>query len=129
MKTNPKITAAVLAALGGHAAAAYGAEPSTGEAAAASGLQEVVVTAQRRAESIQDVPITIQALTGSQLAQMSITTFDDVIKILPNVTFSANGPGQGNIYIRGLSVGFAGSSHPHRSTRTRTSRPTSMSSH
>src|SRR4029077_12963258 len=58
---------------------------------------------------IQDVPITIQALTGSQLAQMSITTFDDVVKILPNVTFSANGPGQGNIYIRGLSVGFAGS--------------------
>src|SRR5207302_7931442 len=40
---------------------------------------------------------------------MSITTFEDVIKLLPNVTFSANGPGQGNIYMRGLSVGFAGS--------------------
>jgi len=109
LKTNPKIPAAVLAALSAHTAAAYGAEPSTGEATSASGLEEVVVTAQRRAESIQDVPITIQALTGSQLAQLSITTFDDVIKILPNVTFSANGPGQGNIYIRGLSVGFAGS--------------------
>ena len=56
-----------------------------------------------------DVPITIQALTGDSLAQMSITTFDDVIKLLPNVTFSSNGPGQGNIYMRGLSVGFAGS--------------------
>src|SRR5262249_36465899 len=40
---------------------------------------------------------------------MSVTTFDDVIKLLPNVTFSSNGPGQGNIYMRGLSVGFAGS--------------------
>src|SRR2546430_17687816 len=40
---------------------------------------------------------------------MSITTFEDVIKLLPNVTFSANGPGQGNIYMRGLSVGCAGS--------------------
>ena len=110
MKRNQKIASAIAAALSAHAATAYGAEPSTGEAVpASSGLQEVVVTAQRRSESIQDVPITIQALTGGQLAQMSITTFDDVIKILPNVTFSANGPGQGNIYIRGLSVGFAGS--------------------
>ena len=55
------------------------------------------------------MPITIQAITGQQLGQLSVTTFDDVIKMLPNVTFSANGPGQGNIYMRGLSVGFAGS--------------------
>ncbi len=37
-----------------------------------------------------------------------MTTFDDVLKYLPNVTFSSNGPGQGNIYMRGLSAGFAG---------------------
>ena len=35
-------------------------------------------------------------------------TFDDVIKMLPNVTFGNNGPGQGNIYMRGLSVGALG---------------------
>ncbi|MBS0389306.1 MAG: TonB-dependent receptor plug domain-containing protein, partial [Proteobacteria bacterium] len=40
--------------------------------------------------------------------QLHISTFDDVVKMLPNVTFSANGPGQGNIYMRGLSAGFAG---------------------
>ncbi|MBV9914652.1 MAG: TonB-dependent receptor, partial [Sinobacteraceae bacterium] len=101
MKTNHKITAAVVTALA-TTATAYAQE-------AVEGLQEVVVTAQRRSESIQNVPITIQALTGDSLAQMSVTTFDDVIKLLPNVTFSANGPGQGNIYMRGLSVGFAGS--------------------
>jgi iron complex outermembrane receptor protein len=66
------------------------------------------VTAQRRTESIQDVPVTIQALTGEQLGQLNVTTFDDVLKYLPNVTFSSNGPGQGNIYMRGLSAGFAG---------------------
>ncbi|TLY77174.1 MAG: TonB-dependent receptor, partial [Gammaproteobacteria bacterium] len=93
----------MVAALSAHAGTCYA------QAAPSGGLEEVVVTAQRRAQSIQDVPITIQALTGDSLAQMSITTFDDVIKLLPNVTFSSNGPGQGNIYMRGLSVGFAGS--------------------
>ncbi len=66
------------------------------------------MTAQRRTESIQNVPVTIQALTGEQLGQLNVTTFDDVLKYLPNVTFSSNGPGQGNIYMRGLSAGFAG---------------------
>ena len=46
---------------------------------------------------------------ATQLGQLGVTTFDDVVKLLPNVTFSSNGPGQGNIYMRGLSVGFAGS--------------------
>jgi outer membrane receptor protein involved in Fe transport len=72
------------------------------------GIQEITVTAQRRTESIQNVPVTIQALTGDQLGQLNVTTFDDVLKYLPNVTFSSNGPGQGNIYMRGLSAGFAG---------------------
>jgi len=102
LKANQKIASAIAAALSAHVGTCYGQ-------AAPGGLEEVVVTAQRRAESAQDVPITIQALTGDSLAQMSITTFDDVIKLLPNVTFSSNGPGQGNIYMRGLSVGFAGS--------------------
>lgn len=66
------------------------------------------MTAERRAESIQNVPITIQALTGDQLGQLNISSLDDVLKYLPNVTFSPNGPGQGNLYMRGLSAGFAG---------------------
>src|SRR5256714_14081207 len=85
------------------------APPADTATATGSELEEVIVTAQHRSESIQDVPITIQAITGDQLGKLSVTTFDDVVKLLPNVTFSANGPGQGNIYMRGLSVGFAGS--------------------
>jgi iron complex outermembrane receptor protein len=106
LKSNHKLTYAILAALSAPAGAAYAAEAG---APASSGLEEVIVTAQRRNESVQNVPITIQAITGDALGQMSVTTFDDVIKLLPNVTFSSNGPGQGNIYMRGLSVGFAGS--------------------
>src|SRR5882762_3160510 len=110
MKPNPRISAAVAAVLWAPGTAIVFAAPAdTATTAAGSELLEVIVTAQHRAESIQDVPITIQAITGDQLGKLSVTTFDDVLKLLPNVTFSANGPGQGNIYMRGLSVGFAGS--------------------
>jgi len=71
-------------------------------------LQEVVVTAQRRSENLQDVPIAIQAMTGDTLAQLNIENFDDMTKALPNVTVSTFGPGQSNIYMRGLSVGNTG---------------------
>jgi outer membrane receptor protein involved in Fe transport len=110
VKTNRKITCAILTALGAHGGACYAAAPAdSGDAAAESAdIATVMVTAQRRSESIQDVPITIQAMTGSQLSQLSIATFDDVIKYLPNVTFGSTGPGQGEIFMRGLSAGVAG---------------------
>ena len=72
MKTNQKLTAAILAALGAHAGGAYAASDDT-EAAASTSLEEVIVTAQRRNESIQNVPITIQAITGEQLKQLNVT--------------------------------------------------------
>ena len=104
MIKNNRISLAVAAVLSSCAAAASADETPAGEL----GISEIVVTAQRRSESIQDVPITIQAITGEQLAQLNVTTFDDVLKYLPNVTVGSNGPGQGNIYMRGLSAGFAG---------------------
>jgi iron complex outermembrane receptor protein len=111
LKTNQKLTAAILAALGAHAGAAYAAsdtEASASTSMESTSLEEVIVTAQRRNESIQDVPITIQALTGDTLRQLNVTTFDDLIKYTPNVTFSGNGPGTGNIFMRGLSSGGSG---------------------
>jgi iron complex outermembrane recepter protein len=115
MKVNPKISAAVTAILSAPAIAL--AAPSdlqnpadqAATTAESGGLAEVVVTAERRSESVQNVPITIQAITGDQLQQLQVQTLDDVLKYLPNVTLSSNGPGQGQIYMRGLSAGFAGS--------------------
>ena len=107
MKINHKLKFAVLAALSAHAGTSYAAAETA--PAASGGLEEIVVTAQRRSESLQNVPITIQAITGDQLVQMNVTTFDDVVKLLPNVTYGSNGPGQGTVYMRGLSVGYAGS--------------------
>src|SRR5215472_13111091 len=121
MKVNPKISAAVAAILTAPTTAIVLAAPADLTAAAdqaatadTGGLAEVVVTAQRRSENIQDVPITIQAITGAQLAQLNVTNFDDLIKYTPNVTFSGNGPGTGNIFVRGL--GGIGSGNQSQST-------------
>lgn len=101
MKPNPKISAAVAAILSAPGTTILLAQ-ETGTAT--DTLQEVIVTAQRREETLQNVPITIQALTGDTLAKLNVTTFDDYVKFLPNVTSQGLGPGQNNIYMRGLST-------------------------
>jgi outer membrane receptor protein involved in Fe transport len=111
MKTN-RLSYAILAILSAHGATANAAgadgpesDKAAGPALTGTELGEVIVTAQRRTENLQDVPIAIQALTGVTLEQLNIQNFDDVIKYLPNVTAAGFGPGQSNIYMRGLSVG------------------------
>ncbi len=88
--------------------AASAAQSVYAQQASSGGLEEVVVTAQRRTENLQDVPISIQALTGDTLSQLNVSTVQDVIKFLPSVTTNTLGPGQTNIYIRGLSIGSLG---------------------
>src|SRR5450631_2079531 len=68
-------------------------------------LSEIVVTANRREENLQDVPITIQVFTNAALSRLNITTFDDLVRYLPGVTAHGVGPSQNNIYIRGLGTG------------------------
>jgi iron complex outermembrane receptor protein len=68
---------------------------------------DIIVTAQRRDESIQNVPMTLQALSGKTLSQLNVNTFNDLIKYTPNVTLGTQGPGQGIIFMRGLSAGVA----------------------
>jgi len=87
------------------------ADQSTEPNAAAGGgteLSEITVTAERRTENLQDVPITIQALTSETLTQLNVTTFDDIVKYVPNVTTASWGPGQDLIFMRGLSTGALG---------------------
>src|SRR5246127_2100934 len=101
-----KISYAVAAILGGTAVAASAQEQTPGSTEATSeGISEIIVTAQRRNENIQDVPISMQALTGQTLQQLNVQTFDDYLKYLPNVTSANNGPGQNEIFMRGLSAG------------------------
>jgi iron complex outermembrane receptor protein len=109
MNSNPKLSYAIAAILSGSAAGFTHAATAT-DTEASDAIQEITVTAQRRSENIQNVPITIQALTAETLTQLNVQTFDDYVKYLPNVTSRTNGPGQGVIYMRGLSAGsIAGS--------------------
>jgi iron complex outermembrane recepter protein len=107
MKRNSKISAAVAAILSAPMPVLVFAA-DTSSSADTGALQEVIVTAQRREENIQNVPITMQALTADKLAQLGVTTFDDFVKYLPNVSQASWGPGQSLIFMRGLSSGALG---------------------
>ena len=104
MNAKSKLSCAIAAILSSSAAGiAQGATAADVEASS-DAIQEVTVTAQRRTENMQDVPIQIQALTGETLQQLNVSTFDDFVKYLPNVTSASNGPGQGVIFMRGLAT-------------------------
>jgi iron complex outermembrane recepter protein len=104
-----KISYAVAAILGGTTVGAYAqTAPTATDVASGNGseaLAEVTVTAQRRTENMQDVPIAMQALTAQALERLNISTFDDYVKYLPNLTAASNGPGQNELFMRGLSAG------------------------
>lgn len=66
-------------------------------------LEEIVVTATKRAESSQDIPVAIQAISADALDELGVSTFDEYVKYLPNVTQQGRGPGRSEIYIRGVA--------------------------
>jgi iron complex outermembrane recepter protein len=109
VKYNSKVSAAVAAILSAPAGVwAQTVATADTSATAATGIQEITVTAQRRSENIQNVPISIQALTAETLSQLNVSTFDDYIRYVPNVTSAGYGPGQNLIFMRGLSTGALG---------------------
>jgi outer membrane receptor protein involved in Fe transport len=73
-----------------------------------AGLGTVTVTAQKREENLQKVPISIQVLGTQQLEQQNVNDFEDFARLLPSVAFTPNGPGFGQVYMRGVSNGGDG---------------------
>ncbi len=69
---------------------------------------EIIVTAQKREQNLQDVPISIQAIGQSKLENAQVSSFDDYQKLLPSVTSQSFGPGQAQIYFRGVTSGGDG---------------------
>ncbi len=84
------------------------ASPAYAQDAADSSSDEIVVTAQRREQNLQDVPISIQALGEIKLQNAQVSSFDDYQKLLPSVTSQSFGPGQAQIYFRGVTSGGDG---------------------
>ncbi|MFC3070571.1 TonB-dependent receptor [Phenylobacterium soli] len=97
-------------ALGASAAAIAAAAPAmaqqrpAAQAASANAIQELVVTAQRREESIQSVPIAVSAFSDENLKQQRIEGGRDLLLAVPNVTFSRANFGGYNFQIRGIGT-------------------------
>ncbi len=86
-------------------AAAIGVPGVTTMAYAQTALEEIVVTAQRREQSLQDVPLSITAFTAADLEKSSISEARDYLALSPNVSFSEDGEAGNrsiNISIRGV---------------------------
>ena len=66
-------------------------------------IEEIVVTSRKKTENLQDVPVSVSALTEESLEERGINTFEDYLLQLPGVTAGGAGPGQNTIYIRGLA--------------------------
>ncbi|HEY0505155.1 MAG TPA: TonB-dependent receptor, partial [Lysobacter sp.] len=66
---------------------------------------EVIVTATRRAERLQDVPASIQAIGGEELQRTGAVDFADYGRTVAGVSFIDSGPGRAQIFIRGVSTG------------------------
>ncbi|MDX1734100.1 MAG: TonB-dependent receptor, partial [Halioglobus sp.] len=77
---------------------------STGALAQGLILEEVIVTAQKRAESLQDVPIAITAVSGEKIDDIGIIDLEEVTQYMPNVTIN-NGAGTPNLFVRGVGSG------------------------
>ena len=68
-------------------------------------LENVIVTAQKREENLQSVPVSVQALGGTKLEELHVQSFDDYVKFLPSVSFTSIGPGFALAYMRGVASG------------------------
>ncbi|MFM9977774.1 MAG: TonB-dependent receptor [Sphingomonadaceae bacterium] len=69
---------------------------------------EIIVTAQKREESLQDVPISIIALGTRKLDQLNVTSVERVTQLLPSVSIQTTQPGTTKIYMRGIASGGDG---------------------
>ena len=96
-------TAAAVVLAGLYAAPAMAQDSETTEADS-GGIADIIVTATRRSEKMQDVPVTVQALGSEALAERGITNFDQLLTELPQVHAGGRGPGQKTVSIRGLSL-------------------------
>jgi iron complex outermembrane recepter protein len=71
-------------------------------------LQEIIVTATKRSERLQDVPISISAITSDDITTRGFTNYADYLNSVPGVYFQDLGAGHGTVRIRGISASEGG---------------------
>jgi iron complex outermembrane receptor protein len=93
--------ATAMMAISAHAA-------DTADTADEGSLEVITVTAQKRSEDLQKVPISLAVLGQQTLEEHEVRSFDDYVKLLPSVSYQSLGPGQAQLYFRGISSGSDG---------------------
>ncbi len=110
MKTAfSRVSRSILMATAAFAAPAAMAQETPQAAGAAQDGTEIIVTAQKRSENLQNVPIAIQALTSAKLQQLNVSNFNSYTQQLPSIVAQSSGtPGTNVIYMRGVASGGDG---------------------
>ncbi|MFZ3007644.1 MAG: TonB-dependent receptor [Phenylobacterium sp.] len=93
----------------GASAAALTAMSSPAYAQGSNVIEELVVTAQRREESLQDVPVAVSAFSEDSLRVQRIDGGQNLLQAIPNVNFSRSNFGGYNLSIRGIGTKVVGS--------------------
>ena len=110
----PSLRRSRLLAYGASLAAICVAQSALGQTADQRTLEEIVVTADRRSVSVDDVPATITAVSGETISQRHIENMSEAVGIVPNVDIKQNAPGVlPVITIRGVGLNdFGGNTSP-----------------
>ena len=97
-----KLSLAVSAALTLPAGAAIAQDQDQTEAAS-GGLEEVLVTARKRTESLMDIPQSIQAISANQIKRSGMQQMEDYVRFIPSMSYVQDNPGTAKIIFRGIA--------------------------
>jgi len=104
-----QLTQSISLALAGTVVAATVVVPAQAQEDGAAMLEEIIVTAQKRTQNLQDVALSVQVLGNEQLEDLNIRAFEDFIDFLPTVSWTRGSQeGFGQIYMRGIASGGDG---------------------
>jgi outer membrane receptor protein involved in Fe transport len=78
---------------------------ATARASDSGVLEEVVVTARKRAENLQEIPVSVDVFTSKDLQHLAIGQFEDYAEKVPSISFISTGPGSELFVMRGVSDG------------------------
>jgi iron complex outermembrane recepter protein len=107
VRLRPSIVAALLCAAA-CGAPALAATPSSSPGESNTGLEEIIVTAEKRESTVQATPIAMTALSAGDLSEQNIGSIQDLVGAIPGISLRTAGPGQTEYEMRGL--GSAGGS-------------------
>ena len=102
--SHSKLSVAIAAVLSGATAVQIAPALAVDESSNTM-LEEVIVTARKRTENLQDVPLSIDVYTAKDLKNLAVSQFEDYATMTPSISFVSAGPGTQTFVMRGVSDG------------------------